>query len=453
MKPSTVPPAAQRHDAFATVDRILARIDTAVSAQIDTILHHPRLQKLEGTWRGLNWLVGTVPPGASVRVKLLALPWAELCRDLGRAAAFDQSVLFRKIYEEEFGMPGGEPFGLLVIDHEARHRPSPEAPTDDVGALTALAGVAAAAFVPAVIGASPALLQVDTFADLAISTDLTQPFRSADHVRWRSLAVQEDSRFLAVTLPRMLARAPWGDDPLRTDGFPYRETAFGPEQRVWMNAGYGFAAVAVRAFANNAWPADVRGSETDRLSGGLVAGIPQDPFATDRAWFRPSLEVVFNETQERAIVEASLMPLSALPFGSQAVFSAVRSLQTPARRTGAAANANARLSTQINSMLCVSRFAHCIKLRGRDMVGAFRTAEEIESELHRWLQTYVNTNLGSGHDSRARFPLAGAQVAVREQPGRPGVFGCTVHLQPHFQLDDVAATFRLVTEIVTTNRT
>jgi type VI secretion system protein ImpD/type VI secretion system protein ImpC len=430
-----------------SLDRVIARIDAMVSAQLDAILHHPRMRRLEGAWRGLAWLVHGLAPAAPVRVKLLPLTWPALCRDLTRAAEFDQSLLFRKIYEEEFGSPGGEPFGLLVIDHEIRHRPTPDSPADDIGALSLLAGVAAAAFVPTVVAASPALLQVDAFSDLGRAADLTDPFQAADYARWRTLTTQEDARFVAVALPRLLARVPWGDDSTRVDGFRYAEDTQGPDDRVWMTAGLAFAAVAARAFTNHGWPAGVRGSETDRIGDGLVTGLTEEPFAADPAWFRPALEVVFTDAQERALVNASLMPLSALPFGSHAVFSAVRSLQTPARYSGAAANANARLSTQFNAMLCVSRFAHCIKLRGRDMVGAFRTAEEIETELHNWLQGYVSTNLSSSQDVRARFPLAGAQISVREQPGRPGVFGCTVHLRPHFQLDDVAATFRLVTDI------
>jgi type VI secretion system protein ImpD/type VI secretion system protein ImpC len=439
------------HEIAATVDRVIARIDAAVAAQLDAILHHPQMRRLEGAWRGLAWLVGGLPPsgGSSppVRIKLLALPWMELCRDLARSAEFDQSLLFRKIYEEEFGSPGGEPFGLLVIDHEVRHRPAPQAPTDDVGALAALAGVAAAAFVPTVAAASPALLQVDTFADLAFAADLTEPFRAPDYARWRTLAAQEDARFLAVALPRLLARAPWPDDPARPDGFRYAEHAPDAEQRVWMTAGFAFAAAAARAFSNHAWPADVRGSEIDRLGGGLVTAIPEEIFITDPAWTRAPLEVAFTDTQERALAEASLMPLSALPFGPQAAFGAVRSLQTPARYAASAARANARLSTQFNAMLCVSRFAHCIKLRGRNMVGAFRTADEIERGLHDWLQGYINASPSGSLDQRARYPLVAARVAVREQAGRPGVFGCTVHLQPHFQLDDVTATFRLVTDL------
>lgn len=217
-----------------------------------------------------------------------------------------------------------------------------------------------------------------------------------------------------------------------------------------MTAGFGFAAAAARAFANHAWPADVRGSETGRLGGGLVNGLPIEPFPSDAAWFRPSLDVMLTDAQEHALTEAALMPLTALPFGQEGVFAAVRSVQATGPFAGpnaAAANANAGLSAQVNSMLCVARFAHYIKLIGRSMTGAFRTADEIERRLHTWLQRYVNPNLGSSSDARSRHPLAAASVSVRERPGRPGVFGCTIHLQPHFQLDDVSATFRLVTDV------
>jgi type VI secretion system ImpC/EvpB family protein len=432
------------------IDRMIATIDALVSAQLDAILHHPCLQRLEGAWRGLAWLLHGLAPGAAVRVRVLNISWPELCRDLERAAEFDQSQLFRKIYEEEFGSPGGEPFGLLVVDHQVRHRPNAEAPTDDVGAIANLAGVAAAAFAPVVLSASPALLEVDGFGDLAHAGDLADPFRGPDYVRWRSLAVREDMRFVAVALPRLLARPPWPDDPTRVDAFRYAEYAPNPEDRVWMNAGFAFAVAAARAFANHGWPADVRGSESGRIGGGLVAEIADEPFASDPRWVRPPLEIAFTDRQERALADAALMPLSMLPFGREAVFASVRSLQAPLRYAGpnaAPATANARISSQFNAMLCVSRFAHCIKLRGRDLVGSFRTAAEIERDLHEWLQRYVNSNVSSTGDARARHPLVAADVAIREQPGRPGVFGCIVHLQPHFQLDDVSATFRLVTDI------
>ncbi len=441
-------PAALR----GALDRDIAAIDALLSVQIDAILHTARLRKLEGSWRGLSWLVEPIDPSNRIKVKLLNVAWAEVARDLERAAEFDQSHLFRKIYEEEFGSPGGEPYGLLVIDHEVRHRPSAAAPTDDVTVLKLLAAVAAAAFTPTVLCAAPELLELDSFADLAGVQDPAAAMRSADYARWRGLFSQDDIRFLAVALPRVLARPPWDDDDLRAEGWRYSEYAPDAASRVWSGAVYGFAATVVRAFANFTWPADVRGLDTDQRAGGLVDGMVLEPFGTDRGevWVRPSLDVVLTDRQERSLVDAGLMPLSAIPFAEEAVFGAVRSLQLPQQYhgpTGQAASANARLSAQLNTMLCVSRFAHYVKMLGRDMVGAFRTAEEIEQQLQRWIGRYVNTNINVTSESRSRYPLVAGKVTVQERPGKPGVYGCIIQMQPHFQLDDVSAQFRLVTDI------
>ena len=231
------------------IDRDIAAIDAMVSAQVDAILHHARLRKLEGTWRGVTWLAEGVELSNRLKIKILNIGWPEICRDLERAIEFDQSQLFRKVYEEEFGMPGGEPYGLLVVDHEVRHRPSAEFRTDDVSALAALSGVAAAAFSPVMIGASPALLEADNFTDLATSTDLAAPLRNTEHARWRSLASRADMRFVGVALPRVLARPPWQDDGTRDDGFRYAEYTPTNDDRVWMNAGFAFASVVARAFS------------------------------------------------------------------------------------------------------------------------------------------------------------------------------------------------------------
>jgi type VI secretion system ImpC/EvpB family protein len=434
------------------LDRDVATIDALLGEQLDAILHAPRLQQLEGRWRGLHWLVAGIEPGRRIKVRLLDFTWAEICRDLERAPEFDQSILFRRVYEEEFGMPGGEPFGLLVVDHAVRHRAAVGAPTDDVGALTQLAAVAAAAFMPVVVGLHPAVLEVDRFSDLETVQDIASPLRNPDHLRWRSLAGRADLRFVAVTLPRLLARHPWGDDPARRDDFRYREYAPDAVSRVWMSAAYGFAACTVRAFSNHGWPADVRGVETDRLGGGLVTDLPPEPFSSGSplVWARTAIEFRLTDRQERALVDVGMMPISALPYGPDMVFSAVRSMQAPASYSGATAavaTANARLSSQINSTLCASRFAHHIKVMGRDMVGSFQTPDEIERRLKSWLQGYVNTNIAATGDSRARFPLIDGDVEVREHPGKPGVFGCVIRLQPHYQLDDVATTFSLITEL------
>ncbi|MGD0106754.1 MAG: type VI secretion system contractile sheath large subunit [Rhodopila sp.] len=434
------------------LDRDIAAIDAMLSEQLDTILHHPRLTRIEGSWRGLHWLVSGSELSARLKIKVLNIGWPEICRDLDLASEFDQSYLFRKIYEEEFGSPGGEPYGLLIIDHEVRHRAGAGSRTDDVSALASLSSVAAAAFSPVIMGAAPALLEVDAFQDLANVIDITSPLRNGEHARWRGLSTRSDMRFVGVALPRMLARLPWQDDGTRDDGFRYAEYAPGPEHRVWSNAAYAFAAVAARAFAAYAWPADVRGVETDRVGGGLVQHVPVEPFDTDRdqTWTRIPLEIVWNDRQERELLSAGLIPLAAIPNTEDLVFGAVRSLLSPARHTGPAApagNANARISSQINTILCASRFAHHLKMMGRQMVGSFRTADEIERQLQGWLTRYVNGNLSAGGESRARHPLVAGQVEVREIIGKPGSFGCIVRLQPHYQLDDVTATFQLATEI------
>lgn len=444
-------------DAMPTVamrgalDRDIAAIDAAISAQLDAVLHHPRLRRLEGSWRGLAWLVDRLPAAnARIRVKLLTARWSELCRDLERAIEFDQSQLFKKIYEEEFGTAGGEPYGMIAADYELRHAPSPSHPTDDVGMLTSLAGVAAAAFTPIVLAASPELVGLDSFAEAAPAFDLADALQGPGHARWRGAAAQEDMRFLCVALPRVLARAPWADDGARADRFRYRGHAAGPGQRVWSTPVYGLAAVAIRAFDRFGWPGEVRGAEPQEDAvGGVLDGLPWERFASDPPHGPPPrapLELALTDEQERQISDARLIPLSALEAQAEASFGALPSLHRAPRMSTAIADANQRLSTQINTLLCVSRFAHCIKLMGRDMVGSNREPEDVEAELQRWLGRFISGLGSGGAEVTAKYPLLEAKVEVRERRGKPGVYGCTVHLRPHHQLDEVGAAFRLVTE-------
>lgn len=437
------------------LDRDIARLDGLIGAQLDAILHHPRLQRLEGSWRGLAWMVEGFDAGARLKTRLLSVSWHEIETDAARASEFDQSALFRLIYENEFGMAGGEPFGLLVMDHEVRHRPEQRgladaAPADDISALAALAAVAAAAFAPVVVAASPALLGVDRFEDLALSYEVAAPLADAEHARWRDLAARDDARFVCVTLPRVLARPPWTYDPARPDRLFYEEYAPSARHRVWTVACYAFAAAVGRAQATFNWPADVRGVATDRVGGGLALDLPQEPFVLGAVteWPRPPLELVLTDSQERDLVMGGLMPLNALPYG-EAAFASVHSLQSlppdAAGRGPTPAAANARLSAQISTMLCVSRFAHTLKVMGRELTGSFQTAPEIERRLQRWLSDYTNANQNADPDARARHPLISSRVEVHELRERPGAFGCVIHLQPFYQLDDVSASIRLVT--------
>jgi type VI secretion system protein ImpD/type VI secretion system protein ImpC len=436
----------------AALDRDIAAIDAMISAQLDAILHQARLRRLEGAWRGLAWLTSRMSLTGRVKLRILNVSWAEICRDLERAAEFDQSQLFRAIYEDEFGIAGGEPYGLIVVDHEIRHRPGPGAITDDVSALASLSAIAAGAFAPMVIAAAPALFGVDEFAELSGVADPTSGMNAVEYQRWKNLANREDIRFVAIGLPRTLARLPWDETLHRPRGFRYRETATTAADRVWTGCGYVVAACVIRAFETFAWPADMRGYDIDRLGGGVVEDLPEPIFSIDPAFGleRSALEVMLTDRQERALVAAGLMPVGTLPYGGQALLGAARSLQMPGKFFGFnvnAANANAKLSAQFNTMICVSRFAHYIKVMGRDMVGALKTPDEIQRQLQSWLMRYANANVTAGAETMAKYPLRDAQVTISETPGKPGVYGCVIQLQPHFQLDDIAASFRLMTEI------
>ncbi len=432
------------------LDRDIAALDTLIARQLDAILHQQRLRRLEGSWRGLFWLVDGFVQDRLVKVRLLVMRWQELARDLERAAEFDQSHMFRMIYEEEFGTPGGEPFGMLAADYEIRPGPAAGHPVDDVAVLNQLAAVGAAAFCPIVLPASPALLGIDTFHEAGTTLSVSELLRAPERARWRSLAGREDTRFLALVLPRTLGRAAWADDGSRADRFRYREDAGRPEQRVWTTAVYSLASVAARAFARFRWPAEIRGAEPGwEATGGIVDTLPHERFRADPPGPppRPPLELSLTDDQEREAAEAGLVALCGLESLPEASFGAVPSLHKPPRMTTDIANANQRMSAQLNSVLCVSRFAHIVKLMGRDMVGSSMDATEIELRLQQWLNRHVTGLAGSGGDAAAKYPLSNASVEVRERPGRPGSYGCTIMLQPHYQLDEVGASFRLVTDL------
>lgn len=432
----------------AAVDRDIAALDRLISVQLDAILHHDRLRRLEGSWRALSWLLDQVPFAARVKLRLIHARWNELCRDFERAPGFDQSALFRLIYEGEFGTPGGEPISMLLADYEIRHVPGPGSSTDDVTGLDGLAAVAAAAFAPAVIAAHPALLGFDSWSEVGAASDIAEPLRSGDHLRWRSLQSREDTRFLCVVLPRMAARPPWPDGGTRADRFRYREYAPDAESRVWCSPAFALAAVAVRAFGASGWPADIRGAAlSEEPAGGVVTLLPAERHFADPsgAPLRPPTELALTDEQERQAVEGGLVPLIGLEGLGEASFAAMPSIHTPPRMGTEIANANQRLSAQFNALLCLSRFAHCVKLLGRDMVGSFSDAYDIQRRLQSWLEKYAD--LSATNERGARYPLREATVEVEEKPGRPGVYGCVIHLQPHYQLDEVGASFRLITDI------
>jgi type VI secretion system protein ImpD len=436
------------------LDRDIAWLDALLAEQVNEILHHPRMQKLEASWRGIQYLVFQSEGGENIKIRVLNLSWAEICKDLERAIEFDQSQLFGKIYSEEFGTPGGEPFGVLIGDYEIQHRRTREHPTDDLAALQAISGVAAASFSPFIVGCSPSFLGLDSFADLGVPIDLKAVLRQPEYTRWRSFQDTDDSRFIGMTLPYVLMRLPYRDDGSRIDGFRFREELEDPRRPgyLWGNAVYAFAALLIRAYSQSAWFAEIRGTPLDFVGGGIVDSLPVEWFATDRRGIaiRYSTEVSISEFQERDLSEIGLMPLCKVKNTEYSAFYSNQSAQVPKTYTTLVASVNARLSAMMQYIMCVSRFAHFIKVIGRDRIGSFATPAECELFLQRWLHQYCIGNESPSPELRAQYPLRDGRVKVQELPGKPGVFACTVHLQPHFQFDDVISAFKLVTELAPT---
>ncbi|TWA70028.1 type VI secretion system protein ImpD [Azospirillum brasilense] len=454
--PTSIAPLRDRDRLRAEVDRLIAAIDRALTDQVNAILHHPRFQRLEAGWRSLHLLVQAASGVEGAKIRVLPVSWSEVCRDLERAADFDQSVLFARIYSDEFGMPGGEPYGLLIGDYEVQNRFGPGHVSDDVAALGGLSAIAAAAFAPMILGCAPATLGVERFSDLTPNTDLSAVFQGAEHARFARFQAQEDARFLGLALPRVLVRAPYADDGTRCDGFRFRENAEAPDGRelLWGNAAFAFGAVVLRAFANHGWLADIRGARLDEVAGGLVTHLPRADFATDRRGVavRAPLEIGLTERQERALSEQGLLPLVRARETPYCVFNSCQSVQQlavqqPAGHLNDAAGANARLSALLSAMLCVSRFAHFIKVLARDRVGSVSTPEQCQAWIEDWLRGYVMGNDDASVEMKARYPLRDGRVQVVEPPGRPGHFECIIHLQPHFQFEQAVASFRLTTRV------
>lgn len=437
---------------MGAIDREIAAIDGQLRDQVNAILHAPPLQRMEARWRGLHYLTGAAEQSPQVKVRFLNVGWHEVVRDFERAPDFDASEIFARVYEDEFGMPGGEPYGLLLGDYEVRHRPGAGHPTDDVGALKTLAMVAEAAFAPIVLGVSPSVLQLDSFRELGRPFNVGDVFTQGEYQRWMALREAESARFLGLVLPRTLMRAPYKPDPNRVDGFDFTEIVDDPSGQayLWGNAAFAFAAIVMRAFAANGWFADLRGAPRDEIRGGLVTDLPVISFATDRPGvaLKPSMECLISESQDKALSDLGFIVLRKVAFTKYSAFYANSSLQAATKYDTVPANTNAKLSSMLQYILCVSRFAHYIKVMGRDLVGSIMTPEECEDILSRWILGYCEGSDSASQEVKARRPLKEASITVREIPGSPGSYGCTVFLRPHFQLDDISGGFRLVTELV-----
>jgi type VI secretion system protein ImpD len=433
------------------IDRDLAALDAVLSEQLDAILHHPDFKRLEAGWRGVSYLIDQTEGDDKVIVRLFSTTWAELARDFERASDFDQSTLFAKVYSEEYGMPGGLPYGLLLCDYSIRHRYATMAGSaavpDDIATLSGLAEVAAAAFSPCVIGAAPELFGVANFAELSYAQNHDAGFRLAEYQRWRRLQKKEESRFLGVVLPRILLRDLHGDGPGRHEGFIYRERALGIDDWLWGNAVFGFGAVVIRAFRETGWFADIRGARESDLGAGLVNGLPAPKFSTGEAIaYRRPLEVELTDKKQKVLEELGFVALSPCSYTESAVFLGAQSLNVPVIEDKPEGR-NSRLSSMLQYVLCVSRFAHYAKVIARDRVGAFTTAAELQRLLNDWLRGYMIGNADAGAELKARYPLSGGRVQVSEIPGKPGILSCIMQVEPHFQFDQIVTGIQLRTEV------
>ncbi len=429
-------------DVEANIKFWIAQIDKKLSDQLNEIMHQAEFQQLEGTWRGLHYLVNQSETGESLKIRVLNVKKTELLKDLEKASEFDQSTLFKKIYEEEYGQLGGQPYGLLVGDYEFSRQPT------DIELLKRVSQVAAAAHAPFVSAASPKLMNLDSWEDLSKPRDLAKIFDSVEYAAWKSFRESPDSRYVALTLPRVLGRLPYGSNFKPVEEFNFEETVDGKNhgKYLWMNASWAYAARVTDAFAKDGWFARTRGVE----GGGKVEGLPVHTFPTDDGdvAMKCPTEIAISDRREFELSNLGLLPLLHAKNRDFAVFMGAQSCQKPKQYFDPAANSNAELSAKFNLLLCTSRFAHYLKVMARDKIGSFMEVSDCQRWLNDWIMQYVLANPeNAGQETKAKSPLADARVEVREVKGKPGWYEAVAWLRPHYQLETLTTSMRLVAEV------
>jgi type VI secretion system protein ImpC len=428
-------------DLEATINARIADIDKVLSAQLNAIMHAPEFQKLEGAWRGLHYLVMQSETSTMLKIRVLNLSKDELRKDLEKAVEFDQSALFKKVYEEEYGTFGGAPYGALIGDYEFGRHPQ------DLALLEMVSNVAAAAHAPFLSAAAPGLLGLESFTDLPNPRDLAKKFETPDYAKWKSFRESEDSRYVGLTLPHVLMRLPYGPDTVPVETFNFKEDVDGTDHSkyLWGNAAYAMGARLTDAFAKYGWTAAIRGVE----GGGRVDGLPTHTFRTDEGEIalKCPTEIAITDRREKELSDLGFIPLVHCKGTDFAAFFGAQSCQKAKKYDTDAANANARLSTQLQYLLAMSRFAHYLKSIMRDKIGSFMTRKDCEDFLNRWISKYVVSTEDAGQEIKAKFPLKEARVEVAEVAGKPGVYKAIAFLKPHFQLDELTVSLRLVAEL------
>jgi type VI secretion system protein ImpC len=426
------------------LEAVCARIDQLLSAQINLILHHPEFQAMESTWRGLHFLVRNADTGTQLKIRLIDLSKRELARSLRkfRGTAWDQSPLFRKIYEEEYGQLGGEPFGVVIADYEFDHRP------EDVQVLSDVAMIAAAAHAPFIAAAAPSVMQMDSWAELANPRDLTRIFGTPEYTAWRSLRGAEDTRYLGLCMPRFLARLPYGSRTDPQDAFAFEEEveAEDASRYLWANPAWAMGSNIARAFSLYGWCTRIRGVD----GGGAVDDLPLLTFATadGDVDVRCPAEIALSERREAELARNGFIPLVHRKNGEGAAFISAQSLQRPAEYDDPAATANALLSARLPYLFASCRFAHYLKCMVRDKIGTTKSIADLRRWLDDWLLNYVDGSPEtSSEEWKAAHPLEDARVELEEKEGAPGRYEAKFFLRPHYQLEGLTVALRLVSRL------
>lgn len=443
-------------DLVGTINKRIAVLDQEVNEGLNEVMHNEAFRKLEASWRGLHYLVSRAETGTMLKLRLLNATKDEIQKDLERAVEFDQSAQFKKIYEEEYGTFGGSPYSVLIGDYEFGRSPQ------DIKWLEKMSNVAAAAHAPFIAAASPQMFDMDSFEDLGNPRDLAKLFESTELVPWRSFRDSEDSRYVALCLPHFLLRSPYGKDVrpnqngedekqritgrLPADDVDFQEEVNGqPQDYCWGNAAYALAERITNAFALYKWTAAIRGVE----GGGLVEGLPAVNFKTDEGdvVLKCPTEVSITDRREKELNDLGFITLVHRKNTDHAAFFGGQTTQKPKVYQDPQATANARLSSQLPYVMAASRFAHYIKAMMRDKVGSFMTKENVSDYLNKWIADYVLLDDRASQSSKASYPLREARVDVEDVVGKPGVYKAVVYLRPHFQLDELTASIRLVAEL------
>jgi len=429
-------------DVTRTISAMVAEIDRKLSEQINLIIHHEDFKALEGSWRGLHHLVNNTETDETLKIRVLNVSKNDLKKTLKKfeGTAWDQSPFFKKLYEDEFGSPGGHPYGALMGDYFFDHSP------EDVKMLGNIAQIASAMHAPFIAGTAPSVLGMDSWQELSNPRDLTKIFQTAEYAAWRSLRDSEDARYIGLAMPRFLSRLPYGAKTVPLDEFAFEEDTEGADHNkyVWSNAAFAMAVNMTRAFKLYGWCARIRGTE----SGGIVEGLPVHTFPTDDGGvdMKCPTEIAITDRREAELAKSGFMPLSHYKNTDYAVFMGAQSLQKPAVYDDPDATANANLSARLPYLMATCRFAHYLKCMVRDKIGSFKEREDMETWLNKWISQYC-CDSKSAEEVKARFPLAEARVEVQEVKGNPGYYTSKFWMRPHYQLEGLSVSLRLVSKL------